>query len=84
MGKTLKAATAEARKISLGCRYYADEAASLLADNIVQTKAQSPTANIYPSASARGDAVELPVLAGLALCRSGVNGGQYGAVKTRF
>ncbi len=48
MGKTLKAATAEAKKSALGCRYYADEAATLLADDIVQTKAQKSYRKYLP------------------------------------
>ncbi|MEE9347386.1 MAG: NAD-dependent succinate-semialdehyde dehydrogenase [Robiginitomaculum sp.] len=39
MGKTLKAATAEAKKCAIGARYYADNAEMLLADDSVETGA---------------------------------------------
>lgn len=39
MGKTLKSAIAEVQKCALVCRYYADNAASLLADENVKTDA---------------------------------------------
>jgi succinate-semialdehyde dehydrogenase / glutarate-semialdehyde dehydrogenase len=39
MGKTLKAATEEAAKCAWGCRYYVENAARLLADEVVETSA---------------------------------------------
>jgi succinate-semialdehyde dehydrogenase/glutarate-semialdehyde dehydrogenase len=39
MGKTLKAAVEEAAKCAWGCRYYAEQAESFLADEIVETNA---------------------------------------------
>jgi succinate-semialdehyde dehydrogenase/glutarate-semialdehyde dehydrogenase len=39
MGKTLKAAVEEAAKCAWGCRYYAEHAERLLADEIVETSA---------------------------------------------
>ncbi len=36
MGKTLKAAIAEAKKCALACRYYADNAAEIMADEVVK------------------------------------------------
>src|ERR1700693_5613062 len=40
MGKTLKAAVAEALKCATGCRYYAENAEKFLADEIVETAAK--------------------------------------------
>jgi succinate-semialdehyde dehydrogenase/glutarate-semialdehyde dehydrogenase len=40
MGKPLKAAVAEAQKCATGCRYYAENAARFLADEIVETGAK--------------------------------------------
>jgi succinate-semialdehyde dehydrogenase / glutarate-semialdehyde dehydrogenase len=39
MGKTYKAAVAEAQKCALGCRYFAEHGASFLADEAIQTEA---------------------------------------------
>ena len=39
MGKTLKAAVEEAVKCAWGCRYYAEQAARFLADEVVETSA---------------------------------------------
>ena len=39
MGKTLKAAVEEAAKCAWGCRYYAEQAEKVLADEIVETSA---------------------------------------------
>jgi succinate-semialdehyde dehydrogenase/glutarate-semialdehyde dehydrogenase len=40
MGKPLKAAVAEASKCATGCRYYAENAAKFLADEVVETGAK--------------------------------------------
>jgi len=40
MGKLLKAAVAEASKCATGCRYYAENAAKFLADEVVETGAK--------------------------------------------
>jgi succinate-semialdehyde dehydrogenase / glutarate-semialdehyde dehydrogenase len=40
MGKPIKAAVAEALKCAAGCRYYADNAERILADEVVQTGAK--------------------------------------------
>jgi succinate-semialdehyde dehydrogenase/glutarate-semialdehyde dehydrogenase len=39
MGKTYKAAVAEAQKCALGCRYFAENGARFLADEVIQTDA---------------------------------------------
>ena len=39
MGKTLKSAIAEVKKSAMGCRYYADNAADMMADEIIETAA---------------------------------------------
>jgi len=41
MGKTLKSAIAEVKKCVMGCRYYADNAADMMADEIVKATAST-------------------------------------------
>jgi succinate-semialdehyde dehydrogenase/glutarate-semialdehyde dehydrogenase len=48
MGKTLVAAIAEAEKCGKACRYYAEHAESLLADQVIVTEAQSSYARHLP------------------------------------
>ena len=48
MGKTLKAAIAEAEKCAWVCRYYAENAVQHLSDQIVQTNAQKSYVHFQP------------------------------------
>lgn len=48
MGKTLASAKAEVHKCALGCRYYAEHAQSLLADEPAETTAASSYATYQP------------------------------------
>ena len=48
MGKPIKAAVSEAEKCAWVCRYYADNAARHLADQIVQTNAQKSYVHFQP------------------------------------
>jgi len=48
MGKTLKAATQEAAKCALGCRYYAQHAEAFLADEEVKTQARRSYVRYQP------------------------------------
>ncbi len=48
MGKTFKSAIAEARKCASGCRYYADNAAHHLADEVIVTDASRSFARYQP------------------------------------
>ena len=47
MGKTLKSAIAEVKKCALGCRYYADNAAAIMADEIVDIGGPAKTYKTY-------------------------------------
>jgi succinate-semialdehyde dehydrogenase/glutarate-semialdehyde dehydrogenase len=48
MGKTLRSAIEEAAKCALGCRYYAENAERLLADEVVRTGASSSYIRYQP------------------------------------
>lgn len=48
MGKTFASAIAEVKKSAVGCRYYADTAAELLADEIVKTNASKSYRKYLP------------------------------------
>lgn len=48
MGKTLKSAIAEAKKCALVCRYYAEHAATYLADEVVPTQATKAYRHYQP------------------------------------
>ncbi len=48
MGKTLRSATEEAAKCALACRYYADNAANFLADEVVATNAAKSFVRYQP------------------------------------
>ena len=47
MGKTLKSAIAEVKKCALGCRYYADNAAAMMADEPIETGGPAQTFKTY-------------------------------------
>ena len=47
MGKTLKSAIAEVKKCALGCRYYADNAGAIMADESIDTGAGAKTYKTY-------------------------------------
>ncbi len=47
MGKTLKSAIAEVEKCALGCRYYADNAAAIMADEPVEIGGSAKTYKTY-------------------------------------
>ena len=83
MGKPLKAAVAEAVKCATGCRYYAENAERFLADEVVETGAKT---QLHSISAARADpghhAVEFSFLAGVPLCRAGIDGGQCGTAET--
>jgi len=48
MGKTLKSAIAEVKKCAMGCRYYADNAADMMADEIVKATASTTYKTYLP------------------------------------
>jgi len=47
MGKTLKSAIAEVKKCALGCRFYADNAADMMSDEVVETGGPATTYKTY-------------------------------------
>ncbi len=47
MGKTLKSAIAEVKKCASGCRYYADNAAKIMADENIETGGTAQTYKTY-------------------------------------
>ena len=47
MGKTLKSAIAEVKKCAMGCRYYADNAAAIMADEPIETGGPANTYKTY-------------------------------------
>jgi len=48
MGKTLKSAIAEVKKCAMGCRYYADNAADMMADEIIKATASTTYKTYLP------------------------------------
>ena len=48
MGKTLKSAIGEVKKCALGCRYYADNAADMMKDEIIETGASKSYKTYLP------------------------------------
>jgi len=48
MGKTLKSAIAEVKKSAMGCRYFADNAAGMMADEIVESGASKSYKTYLP------------------------------------
>jgi len=48
MGKTLKSAIGEVKKCALGCRYYADNAADMMADEVVNATAATTYRKYLP------------------------------------
>jgi len=48
MGKTLKSAIGEVKKCALGCRYYADNAADMMADEVVSATAATTYKKYLP------------------------------------
>ena len=47
MGKTLKSAIAEVKKCAMGCRFYADNAADMMSDEVVETGGPATTYKTY-------------------------------------
>jgi acyl-CoA reductase-like NAD-dependent aldehyde dehydrogenase len=74
MGKVIGQSRKEIEKCALVCRYYAENAATLLADEDVKTEA---TKVILPSthwSNFGGNAMELSILSSYSLCYSIING----------
>ena len=87
MGKTLASAKAEVRKCAMACRFYAEHAEAFLADEPAAAErvgaADAVRALRAARPGARGDAVELPAVAGDALRRAGADGRQRRAAQAR-
>ncbi len=83
MGKTLKSAIAEAQKCATACRYYA-RARRAISGRSERRERRFPQLHPLPAAGPRAgrDALELPVLAGVPLCRTGVDGRQHRVAQT--
>jgi len=85
MGKTYKAALAEAQKCASGCRYFAENGARFLADEAIKTEADDSYVRYLPLGPILAVMPwELPVLASGALCGSGVDGGQCRDAQARL
>ena len=85
MGKTFASARGEASKCALGLRWFAEHAESLLADEPIATGASRSYVHYQPIGVGAGHhAVELPAVAGGALCRAGAHGGQRRAAQARL
>ena len=84
MGKLVKAGGEEAVKCAWGCRFYAEHAARMLADEPVAEHGDRELRPL-PAARAgpRGHAVELSVLAGVPLRRARADGRQRRAAQAR-
>ena len=77
MGKTVTDGLAEVDKCASACEHFADRAASYLAREPVAIEGAEGVRHLQPARRrARGHALELSVLAGLPLRRTGADGGQ--------
>ena len=77
MGKTLRSARDEAAKCALACRYYAENAERLLADERGRYQRRAQLRAVPAARAGAGDhAVELPVLAGVPVRRARAHGGE--------
>ena len=81
-GQAVKAGGEEAVKCAWGCRFYAEHAPRMLADEPAQSTATKSFVRYQPlGPDPGGDALELPVLAGLPLRRAGADGRQRRLLK---
>ncbi len=84
MGKTFAAARAEASKCAMGLRWFAEHSEALLADEPIATGASRSVRALPADRPGPGDhAVELPAVAGGALCRTGAHGRQRRPAQAR-
>ena len=85
MGKPLKEGEAEAEKCAWVCEYYAEHAEQFLQPELIETDATKSFCCLPAARSGAGRyAVEFPVLAGSALCRSRPYGWQRRGTQARL
>ncbi len=89
MGKPIGQARAEVLKCAKNMRFYAEHAESFLADEPLgdpSTVSASQAWTVWQplGCGARGDAVELPTVAGHPVRRARADGGQHGTAQARF